>query len=430
MKSDKTLSEHYTLVIQTGDNFYCCNPKGDTATFSRTEDMYAWAKGSPVPLLWLRQSDMLALSVTLPANADDTEASQAILFEAASLSNRLPEDCATSYIRRDTLPGGNREELAAIFDLQELQETQETCRKSKIKFGGFATLQQLLLLHHFTEQLSKNAILLYFGEDSAFLAQLNGQDISIRNLSFGIHGSVNSAQWAQRAQRRLAMLEGQTVVLYVERKNEAFYQLINDLFKPEKLMMQSFEEIMPLLGQFAYHLLHPALPPPKKEDPRAPVTRLAILAVLVFSLYTGVETWQLQQRIGGLETTNKEQQEIKNRLSSAAAQVKRDEEQLAKLKSDREMLRNVEHFNREFLVPFNLLSRYSLRYTRITEITQNGMELIVAGETVRQSDLMKFERHFTKQLTNYGFKFTSDGLKKPDNKKAELTFRYTIKGGR
>lgn len=430
MKPTHAPTQKYITVIQTSDTLFCSDPQGRCSVFSETHDLHHWVKEhGNAPLLWVKNSDAVALTIPLPADADFNEIQAAIQYEAASLSNRMPEEIAVSYIRREKLPCRNKEDLAAVFDLSDLENLMRECQKNKLKFNGCASLQQILLLYHFSEEMTRDSVLLYFSEDTAFTAQAHesGVGVTVRNLSFGTRGFASGDQWTQRAQRRLGNLSEQNVTLYLDRKNQDFYQKIQSVFNPPALIMQSFEEIMPLLGKFDPRLLTAALPPPPKKDPRQFITRLGFLClagILAFTYYT---VDQATTEIAMLKTQIATSQAINKKIKTAQTRLANAEKEKKTLDETQSLLAKMEHINRELMVSINLLSRYNLQYTRINEMQHKDNAIFFSGETLRQEDLSRFIAHFEAELKKHGLTIASEGMAKADKK--ELTFRYKISGG-
>lgn len=423
----KERSKNMMLVIQTGEHLHVCAASNAYATLSNPTDLIRWGKDHRCDaILYCRNADLYSLNVTLPSNADEEEVRAALRYEASSMSNHQTEEISLSLIGKNTLPTGFHDTIAAVFPLLELDQMAANYRKKGFVWNGMTATQQLLLLYHFSEEATRDTLMLVMMPESSFIASATATGISLRNIPFGSRGvGTHQEEWAARAKRRLGSIEGQPVTLYFETPDECLYDKINQLLKPETLAMQSFEELMPMLYMTADRRLAPAFPPPPKKDPRSAGTRICILIIMAVLILCSYRWWDTRQALNILSESVARNESVAGQLKRAEAELKRYESEREGLEQIRNMLSGKNHIDPNCKLIINLLCRYKLRYTRINEIIEvSRHEILLTGESYFQEELSRFLIHFEQELRLRGQVLTSEGL---DKSQGKLSFKCRIK---
>lgn len=414
------------LVVQTAETLHGCT--GDFYTTSnQLDEIVKWGRQHGANEVWMAQScDLYTLSVRMPNNADGSDLNTAMRYEAASLSHSDQDNILISTFPEHTLPEVKHGTIAAIFEKNTVHYLESELKRLKGMLIGCVSIQQLLLFYHFSEPSLQNKAFILFLEESAFLVTLNNKALSFRNIPFGIHElESNAEQWETRIRRRFVTLEGAQIVLYTEKSNLLLMQKLKEILNPSDLIMQSFDQILPVIFRNISPKLSPACIPVKHSPLQNITLQIIICIILGFSSFTAYETYNSMQRQSELQKQLKFVTDGSNALKEARSYVEKISKERAGEEQRLNVLKGSERINLSLVKVVNLLSRFSPVETRITHLKSEGVNaILLEGESKNQQDMVKFLAYFENVLKDYQLKLKSKVIER--QKEKLFTFKYII----
>ena len=394
-------------------------------------DLLAWGKEqNAVSVKILEFSELYDLNVKWEDELEFEENLEAINYELSSLSGKNAIDIRPSIIRADSIKDCKHGFICSAFDLKYIRDTAKVCASGKLTFQGIGSIQQLLLIHHFSNPERKNEILLLFMRSGALAASLERGKIVVRNMPFGLPDKNNPKQWETRAERRLNAFSGRKICLYLEEAEEEFRGKLEKIIDAE-VNECILDKILPELYGIAAtgqadsrEALSLVGVPPRVRDPRETGTMICLILiggtiVLLLFQYLALKITQ-----NTLEDTLKHKKDIQKTLKSHEDQIGSSKEQLFKLQKLYSMVKSRQHIDHDFIKVINLLGRYKLKYSKINRIQEQSDGIVVNGETHWQPDLSKFFAHFEKELATRNMTLIPEGLEKIDD--VRLAFKCRI----
>ncbi|MDD5727467.1 MAG: hypothetical protein PHV59_02785 [Victivallales bacterium] len=405
--------------------------RNDFSVDTPLADLLSWGKNqNAASVKILEFSELYDLNIKWEEELEFEENVEAVNYELSSLSGKNAIDIRPAMMRGNSIEGCKHGLICSVVSLKDVRDTAKACVAAKLAFQGIGSIQQLLLIHHFSNPERKNEVMLLFTHSGAFAASLESKKIVIRNMPFGLPEESNPKQWETRAERRLNAFNGRKICLYLEQTVEGFRE------KVEKIIAAPahecvLDEIFPELARIAAagqtdsrETFSFAGVPPRVRDPRETGTMICLLlvgstVVLLFFQYFALKITQ-----NTLEETLKHKKDIQNTLNSHEKQIGDSREQLLKLQKLYSMVKNRRHIDPDLIKVINLLARYKLKYTKINRIQEQDNGITISGETHWQPDLSKFFAHFEEQLAVCDMTLIPEGLEKIDD--ARLAFNCKI----
>lgn len=396
-------------------------------------DIFLWGKKqNATSVRILKLADVYDLEIDWAEDAEFEENVEALNYEVASLSGLNTEDIRPAMLAKNNINDCKHGLFTSTFSLKDIKKTVQQSAHSKLQFQGIASLQQTLIVYHFSRDEYKNDVLLFFMRAGAFAAVLEHGKIMLRNMPFGMpDNSSTEKQWETRAQRRLNSFAGRNIKLYLEQEHDGFKEKLKNVIGTENISECLISDIFPDLvnvissGEMnincAFNL---AGIPPRVKDPREAGTMICLLLIGITSVMLLFQFLQLKITENTLGESLKDKKNMQSTIESQEAQLDSIQKQLAKMKKLYEIIKSRKHINPNFITILNLLSRYPLKYTKIKTIQEQHNGTVITGETYWQPDLSKFFAHFEKQLTKRGLSLMPEGLKKIDEMR--LSFKCRI----
>ncbi len=381
-------------------------------------------------VLFLRASDVREIEVRLGPGLDAEERHSAIEYAAASNLGDHSGNQRVSYLD-GTLHDFRSGILISHFDAGEILDAAKTVREAKMKFLGITNFKQLLMAAHFSDSDHHGNAFLFLLENHGFVAIPERRRLAVRNLPFGVPDKAGKEEWEQKIERRLFALKCKSISLYSPEATPELSGEIRRIIEAESVEIENWEEALNTAAVFYFNggkkLIHPALPPPKPKDPRAPGT---VIGLAMFGATLLAMAFLMVRNVCVAGVLKKEIA----RNEEIAARVKREKSALEKLQkeltSEQELfqiMKRKRRVSKNYLLIVNLLERYPLQYTRITSIEERAGGVYLEGESVWQPDLSKFLAHFQSELNKYRLTLFSDGLSK--KKDGGIIFRSHISAG-
>ncbi|MDD5598126.1 MAG: hypothetical protein PHV82_09285 [Victivallaceae bacterium] len=405
--------------------------RNDFIADTPTVDLLSWGKNQDASTVRIMElSDLYDLAVNWEDTLEFEENVEAVNYELSSLSGKNAVDIRPSVIRGNSIDNCKHGFICSGFDLKDIKDTVQVCVARKLFFQGKGSIQQLLLIHHFSNPELQNEVMLFFTRNGTCAAFLEQGKIVIRNMPFGLPDEHGQKQWETRAERRLNGFTGHKICLYLEQAPEGFKEKLENIIA-SKVDVRILDEIFPELSSIAVtgnvdklEILSLAGTPPRVKDPREVGTMICILLIGSTIILLLFQYLALKITKNTLEGTLKHKKDIQHTIKSHEGQIAKSGEQLQKFRQLFSMVKNRQHIDPDFIKVINLLGRYKLKYTKINRIQELDNGIAISGETYWQPDLSRFFAHFEKQLAACDLNLMPEGLEKVDNMR--LAFKCKI----
>ncbi|QSH41211.1 hypothetical protein P0136_09220 [Lentisphaerota bacterium ZTH] len=379
----------------------------------------------------VHNSDIYELKLANDNNNDIEDMNRAAALELAEIRGNGVEKCRAAMFFADSVGTYRHNVLAAGFSQVLLKEYNRQCKRQRLKYCGSVAFRQVLLNFHFDIPENQGSALLLLDDDNSFCAYIENRELKTRNIPVAVPVHFDE-QWLNRFERRLAVLKGKKITFYASKSAEPAAEHLKKIITPESLSIVKIDEILvqlaDVLGKKSAgkgRSSIPALPPPREKDPREAGT--VVCLILIFGSLTVLlfQYMQLSIAFNSLNKSISSKTSIKKTLDSHQTQL---EELKKKLKKVHDLCKHLDGSNRvdkNYLVVLNLLSRYPLKYSRITSVTQQNNGIIICGETHWQPDLSRFLSHFEQELSERSLSLASEGLTKSST--GMLTYKCRIR---
>lgn len=385
-------------------------------------------------VLCLQTADVRELEVKLSADLDEEERRSAIEYAAASDLGDHSGERRISYMDgmfHDFRSGI----LVSYFDAEEILAADELAKSMKMAFLGITNFKQFLLAQHFSHPEHHEDAFLFLQGNHGIAAIPDRNKLLIRNLPFGIPEAGMEGDWKERVQRRLnTIFRNKRVAFYSSVKDESLCAMLQEISGAALIEPVDWEEAIGAGAVFflnqGFELSHTALPPPKAKDPKAVGTWFGFIFLIVTLLSLGFLIGRNHYTKYVIEQEMAKNKEIAETIKTEEDALKGLEKQLAEQQQIFTVLKQQQRVSKDYLLVLNLLSRYPLKYTRITAITEKNTGIHIEGESVWQPDLSSFFKHFEQELSKYHLTLFSDGLTKEKDEKILFRSHITGAGGK
>ncbi len=369
-------------------------------------------------VLFLRISDVQEIDVKLGPDLDAEERHSAIEYAAAGNMGDTSGRQRVSYMD-GMLHDFRSGILVSYFDLEDIANLAKIVKEEKLKFLGVTNFKQLFMSEHFFNIEHHDECFLFLLGSHGFMAIPDRNKLIVRNLPLGVPRSGDDAEWRERMQRRLIVLKYKRVTLYSPSSSPELCAAIKDMTEANSVTCHDWKTGLIDGSEFfikhGIELIKPALLPPKPKDPKAPgtVIGLTLIGMVVFAMgFLLIQNYTVYRK---LDERYHYYKKIEKQVKDAEAEIKELDEELSSEQQIHQMLSKKERLSRRFLLIFNLLGRYPLKYTRINKIEESTNGILIDGETAWHPDLSRFFIHFEKELRRYNLALFSDGLTKEKN---------------
>ncbi len=420
----RTAQDHgKLLILQTAEALHCCTGGRYYAAFEQLKDALIWGRQNGAnSVIFAQNSDLYTLNIQVPEGTLPVDRDNALRYEVASLSHHEQDSIQLSLLPPNTIKSLRHPDIASVYNNVDIQQIMADLKRQKAHILGCTSIQQLLLSYHFNEQALASKALILFFEESAFLAIPQNNTLIYRNIPFGIHElESNPEQWETRIKRRFDQVEGLDIVMYTEKSNILLHQKIKELLQPNQLIMQSFDQILPLIFMEIPEKLSLANIPVKQnafQNFTVQVFILILLSALGYSAYDYSVAFMKNQEVLKAKA---HMDLVLPRIQAVEKSVSEANNQEHELTRHLEILKGNERIDTKLIKVINLLSRYKLTETRITELNNQTNTIEVFGESQNQTDMVSFFAHFEKVLGEYNLKLKSKTIEQ----KGEKSFAFT-----
>lgn len=379
-------------------------------------------------VLYLQTADVRELEVKLGTDLSEDERRSAIEYAAASSQGDHSGAQRIAYMDgmfHDFRSGI----LASYFDTEEILSIDALAKSMKMNFLGITNFKQLLLAQHFSDLDHHGDAFLFLLGNHGIAAIPERTKLVIRNLPFGIPEPGTESEWKERVQRRLTTIfRNKRVYLYTPANDERLSETLREISEAECVELMPWEDAVANAAMYflksGQQLVHPALPPPKEKDPKAPGTYVACFFVAATLLSLGFLMGRNCLTKYIFQRDIDDNQKIIDTIKAEENALKALEKDLADQQEIFSVLKQKERISRNYILVLNLLARYPLQYSRITSIQEKATGVFIEGESVWQPDLSRFFTHFEGELSNYQLSLFSDGLTK--EKDGKIIFRSHV----
>ena len=394
-------------------------------------------KAGAAAVLFLRLPETPESEVRLESGMD--AAAQKLAVENAALlaaGGENPAPGAARFSWLAALPtdaraadGGTRMDAQVTqFPGAVVDMLADAAKSAGLGFAGVANLKHWLLAGHFAADGQENAFLFLHQNHGLLAARTDGR-LMARYLPFGRPAAGEENEWRERARRRLTFLRGRRVSLYAADAG-ALPELVAAAAEAAGVDAGAWDgnahrraaaAFLTARADDAPEFLVPAQVPPVERDAGAKGTLIGILLMVLAAAWVagqGIRNTRTIKKItGGLAAAREDDRKVREAQTRHAAAVK-DERQartIYRLYTQRERL------SPQFMTALNLLSRYRMLFSRVTDIREQADGFYFSGETVWQPDLSRFFTHFERVLDGKGMTLVSDNLEKKEERR--LIFR-------
>jgi hypothetical protein len=440
MFKKKNKAKRKLILCMTGRKIYAVLrnrqrvlARNDFPAETELKDILNWGqKQNADSFRVLGLSELYDLAVDWNEELEFEENIEALNYELSSLSGQSSELTRPAMIPENSIRDCKHGVICAGFKSEDIKDMAGKGGGVKLAFKGIGSIQQALLIDHFTNPERRNEVLLFFMYGGAFAAFMENGRIVIRNMPFGLpDGSTSPEQWKTRAERRLSSFKGREICLYLEEKIEGFQEQLAAVIVPEKIRECSLSEVIPELSGIVFSgeansmgFFSLAGIPPRVKDPREAGTMICLVLIggtIVLLLF---QFLKLKISENALEDTLKQKKDMQQTIKTHESQIEKSKEQLLKFQKLYRIIKSRKHIDPDFIRLINLLGRYKLKYTKINRIQEQSNGVVISGETYWQPDLSKFFAHFERQLTLREMSLMPEGLEKIDD--TRLAFKCRI----